>query len=46
MCSDIANLYLKNTMDIYEYMKLPLEIISSEIIQQYKLQDLSHKGFV
>ena len=27
-------------------MKLPLEIIPDKIIQQYKLQDLEHKGFV
>ena len=46
MCADIANFYLKNTMVIYEYMKLPLEIIPSEIIQQHKLQNLAHKGFL
>ena len=33
MCSDISNFYLKNTMDRYEYMKIPLGIISEEIIQ-------------
>ena len=27
MCADIANFYLNNTMNIYEYMKLPLDII-------------------
>ena len=27
MCADIANLYLNNPMDRYEYMKLPLDII-------------------
>ena len=27
-------------------MKLPLEIIPAEIIQQYKLQYLAHKGFL
>ena len=34
MFSDIANFYLNDPMDIYEYMKLPLEIIPAEIIQQ------------
>ena len=34
MCADISNLYLKNTMYRYEYMKLTLEIIPEEIIQQ------------
>ena len=46
MCTDIANFYLNNPMDRYEYMKLPLEIIPEEIIQQYKLRNLSHKGFL
>ena len=33
-------------MDRYEYMKLPLEIIPEEIIQQNNLRNLAHKGFV
>ena len=27
ICADIANFYLNNTMDIYEYMKLALQMI-------------------
>ena len=27
-------------------MKLPLDIIPAEIFQQYRLKDLSHKGFL
>ena len=46
MCADIANFYLNKPMDRYEYMKLPLEIIQEEIIQQYNLRNLAHKGFV
>ena len=46
MCADIANFYLNNPMDRYEYMKLPLVIIPEEIIQQYNLRNLEHKGFV
>ena len=34
MSTDIANFCLKNTIDIYEYMKLGLDIIPEEIIQQ------------
>ena len=41
MCADTAKLYLNNPMDIYEYMKLPLEIIPTEIIQQYNLRKLA-----
>ena len=43
---DISNFYLKNLMDRYEFMKLPLDIIPEEIIQQYNHQNLAHKGFV
>ena len=46
MCADIANFFLNNPMDRYEYMKLPLDIIPEEIIQQYNLRKLSYKGFV
>ena len=46
MCADIANFYLNNCMNIYEYMKLQLDIIPEEIIQQYNLIKLAHKGFV
>ena len=45
MCTGISNFYLNNPMDRYENMKLPLEIISEEIIQQYNLRNLAHKGF-
>ena len=40
MCADIANFYLNNLMERYEYMKLPLDIIPEEIIQQYNLRNL------
>ena len=46
MCADISNFYFRNTMNRYEYIKLPLEIIPEEIIQQYKHRNLAHKGFV
>ena len=46
MCADIYNFYLKNPMSMYEYMKLPLDIIPEEIIQQYNLRNLAHKCFL
>ena len=46
MCADIANFYLNNPMNRYEYMKIPLDIIPEEIIQQHNLRNLAHKGFV
>ena len=45
-CADMANFYLNNPMNRYEYMKLLLEIISEEIIQKYNLINLAHKVFV
>ena len=42
MCADIANFYLNNPMNRYEYTKLPLDIILEEIIQQYNLRNLAH----
>ena len=46
MWADIANFYLNNPMNRYEYMKLPLDIIPEEVIQQYNIRNLSHKGIV
>ena len=46
MCADIANFYLKNPMERYEYTKLPLDNIPEDIIQKYNLRNLAHKGFV
>ena len=46
MCADIANFYLNNPMNRYEYMNLPLDNIPEKIIQQYNIRNLSHKGFV
>ena len=46
MCADISNFYLNSPMDRYEYMKIPLDIIPEEIIQQYNLRNLEHKDFV
>ena len=44
-CADIANFYLNKPMNRYEHTKLPLDIIPEEIIQQYNLRNLAHKGF-
>ena len=46
MCIYIAKFYLINPMDTYEYMKLPLDIIPEEIIQQYILRNLAQNVFV
>ena len=41
MCADISNFYINNPMNRYEYMKLQLDIIPEEIIQQYNLKNLA-----
>ena len=46
VCADMANFYLSNPMNRYEYMKLSLDIIQEEIIQKYNLINLAHKGSV
>ena len=43
MCVDIANFYLNNPMNRYEYMKLTLDIIPDEIIEQYNLRNIASK---
>ena len=45
MCAEIANFYINNPMNRYEYIKLPMDIIPEEIIQQYNLRNLAHKVF-
>jgi hypothetical protein len=40
MAIDVNNFYLNMPMDIFEYMHLPISIISEEIIQQYNLHPL------
>ena len=46
LCADVKDFYLNTTMEIYEYMKLRLETIPSEIVQQYGLNDLAADGWV
>ena len=42
MTIDIKDFYLNTPMQRYEYMKLNINIIPEEIIQQYELQSLVH----
>jgi hypothetical protein len=44
MCGDINNFYLGAPMERKENMRLPLAIIPREIIDEYKLALLEHKG--
>jgi hypothetical protein len=42
----IKDFYLNTEMERYEYMQLPIDIISQEIIGQYQLLPLVHNGYV
>ena len=44
--TDIENFYLNNDLPESEWLKLPLEIIPDDIIQQYNLKKLSDNGWV
>jgi hypothetical protein len=44
--TDIKDFYLNTEMSHYEYMRLPLTLIPTEIIVQYKLLPLVHEGYV
>ena len=46
MCCDVKNFYLGMPMDRHEFMKLPLDILPEEIIQQYNLREIAHNGWV
>ena len=39
MCIDIKNMYLATPMDRYEYMRMPINLIPKNIIQQYNLRE-------
>jgi hypothetical protein len=46
MCCDIKNFCLGTPMERKEYMHLPLAIIPQEIIHEYNLAPLEHKGYI
>eukprot|EP00978_Attheya_sp_CCMP212_P022264 scaffold66181_cov26-Attheya_sp.AAC.1 len=46
MCVDVKDFYLNNDMEIYEYIRIPVEIIPEEFIRAYNLTPLIRNGFV
>ena len=46
MCLDIKNFYLTAPLDRYEYMKMPIGLFPSWIIEQYNLMEHVLNGFV
>ena len=43
---DVKNYYLGSPMDRYEYMRLAIDTLPEEIVQQYNLLGLVHHGYV
>ena len=46
MTVDIKNLYLNIPMNRYEYMRIPIQHIPGDIMQQFQLKSLIVNGFV
>lgn len=43
---DIKNFYLNTPMQRYEYIRIPLTLLPTDIITEYNLTAISHNGFV
>jgi hypothetical protein len=46
MCLDIKNFYLTAALEYYEYMKIPLTLFPTWIVEQYDLNQHALHGFV
>ena len=46
MYCDIKTFYLVTPLLVYDYIKLPIDILPEEIILEYNLVNLSHNGYV
>ena len=46
MTLDLANFYLMTPMKYFEYMRIKLSDILTEIINEYNLHQLVHNGWV
>jgi hypothetical protein len=46
MCLDIKDFYLNTAMDRYEYMKIPIKVIPTKIMDLYNLWPLVINGYV
>ena len=46
MCCDGKNFYLRNPIEQYGYIRLPLNIVSEGKIEQYNLRAMEKNGHV
>ena len=45
MCINLKNFYLHSNLDHYKYMRIPLSIFPTHIIEQYNMQQQTKGGF-
>ena len=43
---DLKDFYLNNDMERYKYMRIPLNLLPQEIIDQYNLLSIAHNGHI
>ena len=46
MTLDVKNFYLNTPLKRYEYLRIPINLIPEEVIQQYQLHLITHNGHV
>ena len=46
MTLDLANFYLMTLMQNFEYMRIKLSDIPTKIIEEYKLYQFAHDGWI
>jgi hypothetical protein len=44
--ADIKNMYLETPLDIFEYMKMPIALLPTDIIEHYNLLEKAIDGYV
>ena len=45
MCTDIKNMYLATPMDLFEYMRIPVELMPDEFMERYNLYAKIKDGY-
>jgi hypothetical protein len=46
MSMDIKNYYLGTPLERYEYVRIPISIVPDDIMNEYNLHSLVHKGYL
>ena len=46
MCCNIKNFYLGTLMERYKYIRIPINLIPSETIEEYGPRALEHNGHI